>query len=501
MSLFSSISRPITRPVVQPISSAISVTEVAGLVVNGIVFDGDSLTALDAGDGPSYPTWFTTITGIPHDNVGVPGETIEQIGARFSTDAAPLYDPDTRNVYLLMAGANNGNSGADMFDAAAAIMADARAAGFVAWIATPPPRASQPSNIEDYIDLLRADWDTIADGFIDHFEPTPSAGTNGYYLYDGLHQTSRGSVGWAVRTQESLGVAYIATDSTPSAFSFTDTDAATSTPTTSSNVELVGLTAPAAFSVTGGTLVVNGVDMGASGTVRPYDIIAAKGISSATPAAIVDVVVTVGGVSDTFTITSTAPGSTIAWNTTPKAGTATFAESDREVTATSNSCRVICDEPVSGKVIVAMTFETYEDGQYHGLGLTTDAGATTLFSNPAAMYYTQVGNWQGPGAGGGPLNLNLGAGDTLVFAIDTTAKKMWVTKDGVAWLDGALGGRTLAEVGAGTGGKDISAVIDAGTPQVIFERLNFGGNLNAVGTLLTSYPFGAEPSGYTYLGA
>ena len=99
-------------------------------------------------------------------------------------------------------------------------------------------------------------------------------------------------------------------DSTPSAFSFTDvTDADTSTVYTSNSITVAGLDAnsPVAISVTGGQYSINDGDFTSdAGTVVADDTVRARGTSSGSAATAVNVAVTIGGVSDTFTITTAA---------------------------------------------------------------------------------------------------------------------------------------------------------------------------------------------------
>lgn len=97
-------------------------------------------------------------------------------------------------------------------------------------------------------------------------------------------------------------------DTTPDAFSFTDLTGQTeSTPITSTGVTITGINAATSFSVTGGTIDVNGSGtFVSSGTVNNNDVIRARGTANATYLGTTNVVVTVGGVSDTFTITTRA---------------------------------------------------------------------------------------------------------------------------------------------------------------------------------------------------
>jgi hypothetical protein len=108
-----------------------------------------------------------------------------------------------------------------------------------------------------------------------------------------------------------------APDTTPDAFTFTDvTGAAVSTVTTSAAVTITGINAPVTFSATGGTIDVNSDgNFLSSRSVSNGNTIRARATSSASNSTGVDVVVTGGGVSDTFTVTTAAAAS----DTTPDA--------------------------------------------------------------------------------------------------------------------------------------------------------------------------------------
>lgn len=104
-------------------------------------------------------------------------------------------------------------------------------------------------------------------------------------------------------------------DLTPSAFSFVDqTDVVVSTLTNSAWVHLLGTTGAAAISVTGGQYQIaddgSGTNATAAtavtGTIAAGKWFRAVHTSSADPATAVNTVVTIGGVSDTFTSTTAA---------------------------------------------------------------------------------------------------------------------------------------------------------------------------------------------------
>lgn len=99
-----------------------------------------------------------------------------------------------------------------------------------------------------------------------------------------------------------------ASDTTPDAFSFTDvTGASLSTVYTSDPITVTGIDAAAAITITGGTYSINGGAFTSdAGNVSLNDTVRARGTSSGSYSTAVNVAVTIGGVSDTFTITTQA---------------------------------------------------------------------------------------------------------------------------------------------------------------------------------------------------
>lgn len=103
-----------------------------------------------------------------------------------------------------------------------------------------------------------------------------------------------------------------AVDETPAAFSLTDVSGATlSTAYESNAVTLSGFNQPVAISVTGGQYAIDsGAGFGAytssDGTAYPGDQVKVKQTSSGSNSTATNAVLTVGGVSDTFTVTTEA---------------------------------------------------------------------------------------------------------------------------------------------------------------------------------------------------
>lgn len=97
-------------------------------------------------------------------------------------------------------------------------------------------------------------------------------------------------------------------DTTPDAFSFTDqTDVAVNTTRTSNTITVAGITAAASISITGGTYQIGaGSFTSASGTVTNGQTVTVRHTSSASNSTATNTVLTIGGVSDTFTSTTVA---------------------------------------------------------------------------------------------------------------------------------------------------------------------------------------------------
>ena len=95
-------------------------------------------------------------------------------------------------------------------------------------------------------------------------------------------------------------------DTTPNPFTFTDrTDVALSTEFKSNAITVSGIGSAAAISITGGTYSINGgVYTSASGTVNNSNTVKVRKMSAGTPLATKSATLTIGGVSDTFSVTT-----------------------------------------------------------------------------------------------------------------------------------------------------------------------------------------------------
>lgn len=111
-----------------------------------------------------------------------------------------------------------------------------------------------------------------------------------------------------------ISITNVIEDSTPSAFSFVDiTNAALSTVYESNAITVAAIEAQAtpAITITGGEYSVNGGTYTSSaGTVTLGDSVTVRCTSSGSNSTAVNVALTIGGVSDTYTVTTLAAGST-----------------------------------------------------------------------------------------------------------------------------------------------------------------------------------------------
>lgn len=107
-------------------------------------------------------------------------------------------------------------------------------------------------------------------------------------------------------------------DTTPDAFSFTDlTNVGLSSVITSNTITVSGISAAATISVSGGTYSINGgAYTGSTGSVSNGQTVTVQHTSSASYSTATNTILTIGGVSDTFTSTTIASGSI---DTTPDA--------------------------------------------------------------------------------------------------------------------------------------------------------------------------------------
>ena len=137
-----------------------------------------------------------------------------------------------------------------------------------------------------------------------------------------VRHTSSASQGAATNTTLTIGgvsdiftTTTLSSDSTPDAFSFTDqTNVAVNTAITSAAITVAGINTGAAITVSGGTYDINGSNnfVSTAGTVNNGNTVRARHTSSTNNSTATDTIITIGGVSDTFT--STTVCGTVQWN-------------------------------------------------------------------------------------------------------------------------------------------------------------------------------------------
>ncbi|MSR08923.1 MAG: hypothetical protein EXR82_05240 [Gammaproteobacteria bacterium] len=133
-----------------------------------------------------------------------------------------------------------------------------------------------------------------------------------------VRQTSSATPATATTTTLTIGgvsggftVTTVPADTTPDAFAFLDvTNAELSTPYTSNTVTITGINTATPISVTGGEYsVAGGAFTAAPATVTSGQTVAVRQTSSGYERTATNTVLTVGGVSDTYTVTTAASGS------------------------------------------------------------------------------------------------------------------------------------------------------------------------------------------------
>jgi hypothetical protein len=204
----------------------------------------------------------------------------------------------------------------------------------------------------------------------DQGEIRVGSGSNGSGCPQGLRYNGTGITCGTlqVSTLNITGTAQAATEA-PDPFTFTaQTNAALSTVATSNTVTITGLTAAAAISVTGGEYSIGCTASftSAAGTINNNDTVCVRQTSSATPGTTTNTVLTVGGGSGTFAVT------TVPADTTPDA----FSFVDQTDVALSTA---ITSAPVTIAGINAAAAISITGGQYsiNGGAFTSAAGTVT----------------------------------------------------------------------------------------------------------------------------
>jgi hypothetical protein len=175
-------------------------------------------------------------------------------------------------------------------------------------------------------------------------------------------------------------------------------------------------------------------------------------------------------------------------------GTATFANSNARTTLTSAKATVRNNTPIKGKKVFSATLVT--DG-----GFVTGVGFTNLYASPtetigqdvnrSVCYFGNGSIWRNNATADGAAAFTTGAQIDVV--VDETNALCWFSTDGVSYYGTGGTTRTLANVVAGVGGYDWSAVKANGT---VYPAV--GSIITANSVWNTAAPR-TIPSGYTRL--
>ncbi len=157
---------------------------------------------------------------------------------------------------------------------------------------------------------------------------------------------------------------------TPYPFSFVDqVGVTTSTLVTSNSIIVVGIEAPATIYISGGEYEINGNGMwsSASGTVANNDTVRVRQVSSPLDGTRTDTAVTIGGVSDTFSITTFVPDDQFV-----------FIDQTNVMLSTLITSNSIIVTGISMPTSVAITNGEYE---VNGSGVWSSASGTVVYND------------------------------------------------------------------------------------------------------------------------
>lgn len=360
---------------------------------NGLVIEGDSLmSGLGTSNGP-IAARYAAITGQTGISRATGGDTLANMVSTYATDVAPYYNASTANTVLIEGGTNDLGAGASLATMQANIQSfcgNARATGFVVCVTTIGRRNDPADGWDSTKDAVRASYNTwlranyasfanyIVD--LDNISELSDPLNTTYYNADHLHWTDATNVIVANAIRSALRVAALP-DATPDAFSFTDVSGATlSTVYTSNTITVSGINQTVAISITGGAYSVNGgAYTSSSGTVVNGDTVAVRVTSSASNSTTVGATLTVGGVSDTYSVlTASASGGTLAYTATD---TGVFAYTGPTSSTTFASKNI--GTASSDRIVVVQI------SGYYGSGVTTttcSVGGVALTKVAATAY-------------------------------------------------------------------------------------------------------------------
>lgn len=297
-------------------------------------------------------------------------------------------------------------------------------------------------------------------------------------------------------------------DTTPNAFTFTDVTGATvSTVYTSNTITVSGINSPAAISITGGTYSITGGGYtSASGTVNSGDLVTVRATSSSSNSTAVNAVLTIGTVSDTYTVTTAAPAVTTTLNPATSSSNLILSNNNltaRNVVNTGSNAKASTSHTTGKWVFAAKLDQNGGSSNLPQIGFALPSLSTatnfgfvanslalqkdgSLYVNATTFSPTISAN----------AALNWGGGGEVMVATDFDAKLVWLR----VGASGNWNNSATANPATGAGGVSIS-----GFTQTVIPTFFLGGNSTGQIDIIT-VNFGqnafasAIPSGFAVWG-
>jgi hypothetical protein len=170
--------------------------------------DGDSITyGYDVTTSPGpvktpYPSYLSTLAGLPTKNIGQVGEYLRDMDANYATQAAPFFD-SVHNGLTILGGTNDiaflPVTVSQLQTYIQSYCGKARSTGFKVYPATLLPRTISGTSWTAGMETIRTSYNawlitnasTFADGVLDTASiPQAQDPTNTAYFQDGLHPTA-----------------------------------------------------------------------------------------------------------------------------------------------------------------------------------------------------------------------------------------------------------------------------------------------------------------------
>lgn len=422
-----------------------------------IVFEGDSITAAA---GSQANQWMANNPSVAAVNLAVASSRIQganSLTARLSALAAE--DPSdlailigTNDLHELGVSAWLGQL--DTYLSAARSACPSLQRIYVGLI-TPTDPADRP-NLAEYRATVNPALRALVGDTIEAIVPfgehplfgVDSAGVDTNYYYDGIHPTALTYSYMLAQLDAVLApVLAEATGSVPSGFTTADVPAATASTEYLAYVTVtgMGLGSFANASSSGAGDMARGTGSFGAGPVAVMngDVVVRRVTSSGTSEASVSQVLTIGGVSDDWTLTTSAPTATSVFDPARSAATLTFTN-DRHVygdnVVNGPQVAVLNQGHSTGKFYFEVTFGpeaavgVYQVSLAGTSNATNNRPGTSTNISYAGVTYRNTGQiyLNGTVPTGYPA---YGAADTIGVAFDAGAKKVWFLKNGVS-IDG-----------------------------------------------------------------